>query len=126
VLLGLKLDRETAEAMKAHASACSPEQGMLPPRRIWLELNKLHKAETKAPGSCWPKALKLSYALGLLPCLFPWLRASEKSVMEQAVLVASKMVGGEVPLELKVAALVHPGAHGNKGYEMVRRTQGHV
>ena len=118
VLLGLKLAPETAKAMQSLAMECSPSPS-LPPRRIWLELNKLQKAETKAPGSCWPKALKLSYHLGLLQYLFPWLQASEKGVIEQAVTVAGGMTGGQVPLELKVAALVNPGAHGVKGYDMV-------
>jgi len=49
----------------------------VPPRRIWLELIKLCKAEALAPGS-WPHALKLSYHLGLLPHLFPWLQQQQQ------------------------------------------------
>lgn len=45
----------------------------VPTRRVWLELRKLAKAEAQRPGA-WPSALKLSYHLGLLPHVFPWLQ----------------------------------------------------
>jgi hypothetical protein len=43
-----------------------------------LELRKLAKAEAQQPGS-WPHALKLSFHLGLLPHLFPWLAQQQRS-----------------------------------------------
>lgn len=47
----------------------------LPPRRLWLELHKLNKAEAGAPGT-WAAAMKLAYHLGLLRAMMPWLRVS--------------------------------------------------
>lgn len=49
----------------------------VPPRRIWLELRKLCKAEAQQPGA-WPHALKLSYHLGLLSHMFPWLQQQQQ------------------------------------------------
>ncbi|KAF8058132.1 pcnB [Scenedesmus sp. PABB004] len=110
---GLRLAPETAAALREHAHLCSVAHGQ-PPRRIWLELRKLHRAEAdgSAPGA-WPRALKLAFHLGLLPHLFPWLAGTGH---EQAVRVAEALAaswrapggGGVPPLPLLVAATLHP------------------
>ncbi|WIA33574.1 hypothetical protein OEZ86_006698 [Tetradesmus obliquus] len=116
--LGLRLAPATAAAVKAHAHLCSVQQG-LPPRRIWLELRKLHRAELQQPGT-WVRSLKLAYHLGLLQHLFPWLQQQQlhcsplaaAQVQQQAVQVAERLgvawKGKGVPLVLLVAATLHP------------------
>ena len=63
----------------------------MPPRRIWLELRKLHRAEQQQPGN-WCRSLKLCYHLGLLQHLFPWMQDPHMpDAAKQAVLVAEKL-----------------------------------
>lgn len=111
------MDAATAAVLRARAATCSPEAG-LPPRRIWLELRKLAAAEASAPGTSWARALGLAAHLGVLPALFPWLRAKEAAITAQAVRVAGCFPGEALPLELRVAATVHP-ASGGAAYQQV-------
>lgn len=88
----------------------------VPPRRIWLELKKLNAAEALQPG-VWAKTVKLAYHLGLLPHLFPWLKGND-ATQQQAAVVATKLTAA-MPTELRVAAMVHPGADAS-AYQQVR------
>jgi hypothetical protein len=87
----------------------------LPARRIWLELRKLSRAEQVSPGSWW-RALQLSYHLGLLGHVLPWVQGSAAAA-QQAVLVAKRLSQHcaeqqeTLPLSLMVAATVPPSHH---------------
>ena len=111
------MDPATARVLRELAPTCSPDAGV-PPRRIWLELRKLAAAEAAAPGAAWPRALTLAAALGVLPAVFPWLRAKEAVWGQQVVKVARACTGAQLPLELLVAATVHPSG-GAQAYEQV-------
>ncbi|KAI8474864.1 MAG: hypothetical protein J3K34DRAFT_517939 [Monoraphidium minutum] len=133
VRLDLKLAPDTAQLLAANAYRCSVDYG-LPPRRIWLELRKLAALDGKLPGS-WARCLALAYHLGLLPHLFPWTSGRGPHGAQQAIAAGKRLAaraaaraaaaaeggpgpggggggggGGGLPLELRVAALVHPSS----------------
>lgn len=129
LIIGPCIGHKLQSQLLTSLSCCPPG---LPPRRIWLELRKLHQAEQQQPGS-WCRSMRLAYHLGLLHHIFPWLQDQHTSdAAKNAVIVAEKLqkVWNDrqqqqatrviVPLSLLVAATLHPaGANRQQAFNQV-------
>jgi hypothetical protein len=76
-----------------------------------LELRKLAKAEAQQPGS-WPQALKLSFHLGLLPHLFPWLAQQQRNSSSSS---SSRTAGKQQVIDIFGHGVSKPGVSSSIG-----------